>query len=140
MSPDTWRRFFKPYVKKMYDFARRNNAYTKTHCDGDVTVLLPDFIEIGLDLFDPLMPSIPAMNPYKIIPQYHKSLVFNGTIDTQGFLQEATVRQVKDEVKKQLSAFEPYGGFVLCPSHMIQPGTPLENIIAIYDAVKEYYD
>ena len=139
MNPDTWRHFFKPYVKKMYDFAHQNKAYTKTHCDGQVTVFLPDFIEIGLNLFDPLMPLITAMDPYKLIPQYHTQLVFNGTIDTQGFLQNATVVQVKDEVQKQLSTFEPYGGFVLCPSHMIQPGTPLENIIAIYDAVKVYY-
>ena len=105
------------------------------HCDGNVSCLIPEFIECGLDFFDPLMPAIPEMNPYRIIPQYSKHLAFHGTIDVQDLLLNGTPEQIQDEVRKQIETFRPYGGFFLCSSHCIQPDTPVENIIALYKAV-----
>ena len=133
MSVETWQKYFAPGYSRAYELAHGRGLKTWMHCDGAVRPLIPKFIDIGLDVLDPLMPMIEEMNPYKIIPEFGKDLCFHGTIDTQHLLPFGTEEDVRSEVKRQMDSFWPRGGLFMGPSHCIQPGTPLKNILAVYD-------
>ena len=133
MSPETWERYFAPGYRRAYEFAHSRGLKTFMHCDGAVQPLMSKFIDAGLDILDPLMPMIEEMNPYKIIPEFGKDLCFHGTIDTQHMLPFETEENVRREIRKQMDTLWPMGGLFMSPSHMIQPGTPLNNILAVYE-------
>jgi len=133
MSPRTWDRFFTAGFRWACDFAHRRGLKTWLHCDGAVRPLIPRFIEAGLDILDPLMPAIEEMNPYSIARQFGRDLCFHGTIDVQRLVPFGSERQVRDEVRRQLDELWPAANLYMAPSHCFQPGTPLRNILAVYD-------
>jgi len=139
MSPKAWRQFYKPYFKKYCSMAHENSVFTYMHCDGAIIRMLPDIIDCGVDVLDPLMPTIPEMDPYKVIPEYIDRIAFHGTIDVQELIPHGNPDQIKSEVKQQLDTFYPLGGFFFGFSHCIQPGAPIENIVAVFSAVNEYF-
>lgn len=138
ISADMWKKYFAPGYRRIYEFAHSCGLKTWMHCDGAVRSLIPQFIDSGLDVLDPLMPTIEQMNPYGIISEFGKDLCFHGTIDTQHLLPFETEEKVRQEVRRQMDTLWSQGGLFMSPSHMIQPGTPLNNILAVYDELKGY--
>ena len=130
---ETWEKFFGPGYRKAYAFAHSRGLKTWMHSDGAVLPLIPRFIDAGLDILDPLMPTIPTMNPYKIIPEFGADLCFHGTIDVQNLLPFGSEAEVREEVRRQIDTLWQRGGLFMSPSHCIQPGTPLRNILAVYE-------
>ena len=133
-----WKKYFVPGMKRAYAFAHQHGLKVVMHCDGAIKQLLPELIDLGLDLIDPIQPKAKDMDPYQIHNEFGRQLCFHGTIDVQELLPFGNSREISDEVKRQIDSFAPGGGFFLAPSHCIQPGVPLENIITMYETAKKY--
>jgi len=135
ISPRTWRRFFKPRMAEFIATLKRINPQLKVayHSDGNIEPILPDLIEIGLDVLNPVQPA--SMDPAKLKRQYGDKLCFWGTIDEQHTLPFGSPREVRAEVEQRLATVGAGGGLILAPTHHVQLDTPLENFWAMVDAV-----
>lgn len=139
-SPDTFRELYLPYYKKMNDWIHENTHWkTFKHTCGAIEPLLPLFIEAGFDIINPVQCSADGMEPEKLKKKYGKNLVFwGGGVDTQKTLPFGTPQQVREEVLRRCEIFSKGGGFVFSSIHNVQPNTPVENIAAMIEAVKEF--
>ena len=138
MSPGMWRKYFLPGMKEAFEFAHRNGMKVVLHSDGAIRSLIPDLIADGLNLLDPVQPQAKGMNLPELFREFGKDLSFHGTIDVQGLLPFGKPEEIYTEVRSQLEKYGQNGGFFLAPSHCIQLGTPLENILAMYEAYKDF--
>jgi uroporphyrinogen decarboxylase len=140
ISPGLYRKLIKPYHSKIYSHIKRKcSAYLLLHTDGSVYPLIPDLIEVGIDILNPVQYSARNMDPSRLKDEFGKDLSFwGGGCDTQHILPFSTPAQVKEEVRRRVDDLAPGGGFVFCQVHNIQPGTPVENIVAMYEALEEY--
>jgi uroporphyrinogen decarboxylase len=136
MSVEMWEHYFAPGYRRAHEFAHSRGLTTWLHSDGAIRPLIPKLIDAGLDVLDPLMPMIEQMSPYRIIPEFGRDLCFHGTIDVQHLLPFESERAVRAEIRRQMEALWSRGGLFMGPSHMIQPGTPLGNILAVYDELQ----
>jgi len=139
MDPDLWRAYFKPRIQYMFQEFRKINPEIKLawHSCGSILPIIPDFIEIGLDILNPLQPLATGMDPRFLKDTYGEMLTFFGAIDVQHLLPSETPAVVKREVKRIASILGNGGGYILAPAHNVQPDTPVENVLAMYDAVRE---
>ncbi|MCK4244312.1 MAG: hypothetical protein KAX20_01660 [Candidatus Omnitrophica bacterium] len=95
---------------------------------------IPDFIEIGLDILNLIQTRAKGMAPEELKREFGKDICFHGSIDVQKTLPVGTAEEVKKEVKSRIETLGKDGGFILAPSHNLQPDIPTENIIAMYEA------
>ena len=139
MSPAMWRRLFKPRIRGMFEAFRRAKPDLKLawHSCGSIVPIIPDFIEIGLDILNPIQPRAKGMEPRFLKREYGRDLVFFGGLDIQELLPRGTVQQVKDEVHRLVEILGEGGGYILAPAHNVQDDTPTENILAIFDALQQ---
>jgi uroporphyrinogen decarboxylase len=139
MDPELWRKIFKPRIKWMFEEFRKVNPDIKLawHSCGSIPQIIPDFIEIGLDILNPIQPGAKGMEPGFLKKEYGRDLVFFGGIDIQDLLPYGNPEKIKNEIKKICRILGKGGGYILAPAHNIQPDTPLENILAVFEAVKE---
>ncbi len=139
ISPELYRRLFKPRHKKYFDTVKKHtNAFIHFHSCGSIYKLLTDIIELGADVINPVQVSAKDMDSSKLGPEFGDRVSFWGGIDTQRILPYGTPEDVKAEVKRRIKDFAPGGGYVLSAVHNIQPGVPVENILAMYEAGEEY--
>ena len=137
ISPEMWRRFFKPRMAHFYSELRRINpgvaiAY---YSDGSIEPIIADLIEIGLDVLNPVQPA--CMDPEEIKKKHGDRLCFWGTIDEQRTLPFATPEEVRREVLDRLDTVGRGGGLILGPTHHVQLDTPMENFWAMVNTIKE---
>jgi uroporphyrinogen decarboxylase len=139
MDMDTWRKYFKPRMKKMFEEFRKVNPDIKIawHTCGAIVDLIPDFIEIGLDILNPIQPMAAGMDPVALKKKFGKDLVFFGGICVQDLLPNGTPESIKKEIWRRAEILGDDGGYIIAPAHNIQPDTPVENILALFEAVKE---
>jgi uroporphyrinogen decarboxylase len=142
ISPQMYREFLKPVHA---DFIAFIKAHTRAkilfHTDGDVFDLIPDLIEIGVDILNPIQTSAGKMaNLAELKKLYGGRLTFCGAIDTQQILPHGTPQQVRDEVRRVIEIMAPDGGYVLAAVHTIMDEVPPENILAMVDAALEVGD
>jgi len=137
MSPEIWREHFKPRMKKMFDQFRAVNPQIKIawHTCGSILPIIPDLIEIGLDILNPLQPLASGMDPTFLKDTYGDKLVFFGGIDVQNLLPNGTPDRVREEVKRVATIYGKNGGYLAAPAHNIQADTPIENIMTMYDTL-----
>ena len=139
VSPELYRELFKPRHKKFFDTVKKNtSAFVHFHCCGSIYKLLDDFIELGVDVIHPVQIAAKDMDSSILAPEFGDRLSFWGGIDTQRVLPKGTTEEVKAEVRRRIRDFAPGGGFILGAVHDIQPDVPVENIIAMYEAGREY--
>lgn len=137
MNPDDWRRFYRPSYAKMFDRVRRGGAHLWMHLCGNITAILPDLIDIGLSVLNPVQPQ--AMDVRQLARDFGGKVCFNGGVDVQGTMVRGTPQDVRDEVRRLVDLFGRYnGGYIGGTSHTIMPETPLDNVIALYEAFAEY--
>ncbi len=138
ISPKLWREFLKPrYAKLFSEFKKQNkNIKIAYHSDGNCEAILDELYEIGLDIINPVQPA--CMEPGYIKKKYGKKLAMWGTMDVQNVLPFGTPQDVKKEVRRLIKDCAEGGGFILAPAHNIQSDTSMENILAFYEAAKEY--
>jgi len=137
LSPDMWREFFKPRMSEFIKTIKTINPELKVayHSDGNIMPIIPDLIECGLDVLNPIQPA--SIDPAIVKEKFGKDLCFWGTIDEQHTLPFGTPQDVRDEVKLRLNTIGKNGGLIIGPTHHVQLDTPLENFHAMVNAVKE---
>jgi uroporphyrinogen decarboxylase len=144
MSPKMFRRVIKPQFARYYTAARamidQYNPEIKiiAHTDGDVYPLIPDYIEMGLDVLNPVQPYVAEMEQDKLKAEFGDRLSFHAAIDIQRVMPYGTPEEVKAEAIKTMQALGRGGGYILAPTHYLQGDVPPENVIALRDAVLEY--
>ena len=137
MNPDDWRRFYKPSYKRMFERVRSGGAHVWMHLCGNITAILPDLIEIGLNVLNPVQPQ--AMDVRQLSREFGGKVCFHGGVDVQGTMVRGTPEDVKREVHEMVSLFGKFnGGYIGGTSHSIMPETPLDNVIAMLEAFSEY--
>jgi uroporphyrinogen decarboxylase len=139
MPPELFRKLFKPRHKKFFDTVRKHTkAFILLHSCGSIYSLLSDIIDLGVNAIHPVQVAARDMDSAKLKKEFGDKLTFWGGIDTQRVLPRGTSDEVRAEVKKRLHDFAPGGGYILAAVHNIQPDVPVENILAMYEAGKEY--
>jgi len=139
ISPQMYRDLYKPYHKEMNDWVHANTGWkTFFHSCGSNVAFLDDFREAGVDILNPVQISAAGMDPEYLKKNYGKDFVFwGGAVDAQHTLPFGTVEEVLREVKENIATFKSGGGYVFNNVHNIQAGVPVENILALFQALEE---
>jgi uroporphyrinogen decarboxylase len=140
MSPDTYRQLFKPRHKILCDYVKTHSRmHTFIHSCGSISLLMPDLIEAGIEIFNPVQTNSYGMDPAFLKKEFGKNCTFwGGGVETVGTLNEGPPGKIRDQVLERMEIFSAGGGFVFNTVHNILPDVPPENIIAMFDAVKEF--
>jgi len=139
-SKNTYRELYKLFHKKVNGWIHNNtNWKCFVHTCGSVYELIPDLIEAGFDILNPVQISAARMNPETLKREFGEYITFwGGGVDTQKTLPLGTPKEVKEEVKRLIDIFSPDGGFVFSSVHNIQTNLPLENVLAMVEVIQEY--
>ncbi|MGB6827899.1 MAG: uroporphyrinogen decarboxylase family protein, partial [Terracidiphilus sp.] len=139
-SVKTFNNLYFPYYKKVNDWIHSRTQWkTFKHSCGAVSKFLPSFIDAGIDILNPVQCSATGMDPEQLKASFGDRLVFwGGGVDTQRVLPFGTPAQVREQVLRRCEIFAPGGGFVFNTIHNVQAATPVENIVAMLDAVHEF--
>lgn len=139
-SVKTFRNLYFPYYKRVNDWVHSHTTWkTFKHSCGSVVKFLPSFIEAGFDILNPVQCSATGMEPEGLKANFGDSLVFwGGGVDTQKVMPFGTPAEVREQVLRRCEIFSPGGGFVFNGTHNVQAATPIENIVAMLDAVHEF--
>ena len=132
-SPEQIRTFLLPRMKKMIDLAHEAGAFVFHHSDGAIRDTLPDMIEAGIDVLNPIQWRCKGMEREALKRDFGNSLIFHGGMDNQYTLAFGSVNEVNQEVEDNLRILGKDGGYILAPCHNIQPVSPVENIVAMYE-------
>jgi len=135
MSPEMWRRYLKPRVGEMLELIRSHGKKVRYHSCGGVRDILPDLIDLGLDILTPFQPLAAGMEPVALKRDFGRHLTLHGGIDMQDLLPHASASEVVEEVKRLMEVLNEGGGWIACSSHNLQPDTPPENIVAMYETL-----
>lgn len=140
MDPETYRTIFKPRHKMLCDYAKKNSkAHTFLHSCGSIYQLMPDLIDAGFEVFNPVQTQCMDMAPEKIKSEFGKEItIWGGGIETAGTLNIGKEEDVRKEVLNRLEILSKGGGFVFNTVHNILPDVPPQNIVAMFNAVKEF--
>ncbi len=140
ISPQMYRTVFKPLQADIIEGMKNVNPeiIVAYHSCGAIGPIIDDLIEIGVDVLNPIQPQAEGMDLGELKKKYGDKLAFFGCIDVQGTLPHGTAHDVYEEIKELINKGGGDGGLILAPAHNIQPDTPLENIVAMYDAVRRY--
>jgi uroporphyrinogen decarboxylase len=132
---DTWRKIYKPHYRRIFDTIHAHGFITAMHSCGNLTTLLPDLIEIGLELYHPLQPE--AMDVAAVKRDFGREITFWGGLGTQTTLPLGTPADVRREVSDRIHLFQQSGGYILAPAGAISPETPVENVVAFIETARE---
>ncbi len=135
MSPRDWRKFIKPFLRQIFELARKNGKIMMVHTCGNVFEVIGDMVDVGLDILHPIQPE--TMDIYQLKAEFGKDLTFQGGLGTQNFLPYATPDQVKEEVKILKDKMGKGGGYILESGITIQGDIPLENLLAMIEEAKK---
>lgn len=135
MSPELWRERVKPHLARVVGVGVRRGLPVAYHSCGAVADIIPDLIEMGVDLLNPVQCNCPGMDPLELKAQFGEDLAFMGGVDTQGLLPDGTALEVREATEKLISGMmADGGGYILAASHTVPPETPDENLFAMYEA------
>lgn len=139
ISPRAYRALYQPYHSRMNEWIHANTGWkTFIHSCGSIMKLIPDFIEAGFDILNPVQCSAADMEPSVLKELFGDRITFWGAgVDTQKTLPFGTADEVRAEVRERLRIFSPGGGFVFNTIHNVQPMSPVENVLAIYKTVQK---
>jgi uroporphyrinogen decarboxylase len=137
MSPPTFRRFLKPRMAKMAEVIHSFGVRVFHHDDGACRPLIPDLIEVGIDVLNPIQWRCQGMERESLARDFGRYLVFHGGVDNQHTLPFGTTDDVRQEVLDNMRIFRACRGYVVAPCHNVQPNTPTANVVAMYEASRE---
>ncbi|MFA5865053.1 MAG: uroporphyrinogen decarboxylase family protein [Phycisphaerae bacterium] len=137
MSLDIWRTFLKPRLRATIKAVKDAYPLAKIfyHSDGNVTSLVPELIEVGVEILNPVQPE--CVNPAELKQKYGKELAFWGAVSVQKTMPFGTPDDVKNEVRERIRTLGYNGGYILSPAHVLEPEVPWENIMAFFEAADE---
>lgn len=132
ISTAMFREFVAPYLKEMTALIHRLGGRALFHSCGMIRPFIPDLIECGVDVLDPIQPAGIEMQPEGLKREFGDKLCFHGGMDMQNLLPKATPEQVQAEARRYCEVLGQGGGYILGPAHLFQPDVPPENILAVY--------
>jgi uroporphyrinogen decarboxylase len=140
MPPDIYRTLFKPRHKVLCDYVKSHSKmHTFIHSCGAISLLMPDLIDAGMEIFNPVQTNAKGMSPSFLKQEFGAQCTFwGGGIETAGTLNGNSTEKIREQVLERMEIFSQGGGFVFNTVHNILPDVPPQNIIAMYDAVKEF--
>jgi uroporphyrinogen-III decarboxylase len=140
ISPKAYRELYKPFQKQLNDWVHKHTKWKCfIHSCGSIVNLMPDLIEAGFEVFNPVQTSAAGMDPVTLKARFGDQVTFwGGGVDTQQVLPFGTPGEVRAQVRERMQVFGPGGGFVFNPSHNVQARVTVENLLALYQAVKEF--
>lgn len=140
ISPATYRKLYQPFHKMVNDWVHQHTQWrTFIHSCGSVYELIPDFIDAGFDILNPVQCSAAGMDPKRLKEQFGDRIVFwGGAIDTQKTLPFGSPEEVRKEVIERIKTFAPGGGFIFNAIHNIQARTPVKNLLTLFETFNEY--
>lgn len=138
MSPAMWREWIKPHFADAIQTAKeaKPDILIFYHSDGYIKPVIPELIEIGVDILNPVQPE--CMDPEEIKRKYGDKLSFWGTVGTQTTMPFGTPEEVKNIVKRRIEVVGKGGGLLIAPTHLLEPEVPWENVVAFIEAVREF--
>lgn len=134
IGEELWRQFIKPRLARMCEAAKGENLFIGQHCCGKAESLLPDMIEVGIDIFDPFQPEV--MNVFDIFNEYYGKISFLGGLSVQKTLPYGSIRDVRQESRHLLDKLGNRGGYIFSPSHALTGDIPNENIRELIQIAK----
>jgi uroporphyrinogen decarboxylase len=136
IRPADWRKFYKPAYQILFDRVHSQGAHVWMHMCGNILEILPDMIDMGLNVYNSVQPR--AIDVHLLAKEYGGKVAFNGGVDVQETMVHGTPEDVKNEVRTLVDLFGRYnGGYIGGLSHTVMPETPLDNVIALYEAFLE---
>jgi hypothetical protein len=140
ISPRAYRDLYQPFHKIINDWVHEHTGWkTFIHSCGSVMRLIPDFIEAGFDVLNPVQTSAADMDPAALAERFGEQVTFwGGGVDTQETLPFGTPEEIRTQVRERMQVFGRGGGFVFNPIHNVQAGIPTENLLSLYKAVKKF--
>ena len=140
MSPETYRKLFKPRHTILCNYIKAHSSmHTFLHSCGSIYKLIPDLIEAGFEILNPVQTNSRDMQPERLKAEFGKDVTFwGGGADTRSILNQGTAKQVRDHVRSNIEILSPGGGFIFNTVHNILPDVPSENIVAMFEAIDEY--
>lgn len=138
MNPALYRGLIKPTHARMVQAAKKFGKPVLLHSCGSVAALIPDFIEIGIDALHPVQVTAKDMDTAQLKRQFGRDITFWGGIDTHRVLPRGTPAEVREEVRNRIADLAPGGGYILGSVHNIQAEVPVENVLAMVEAAKEF--
>jgi uroporphyrinogen decarboxylase len=137
IGPKRWRKFLKPRWAKIYEAVHARGKIVLHHSCGSVADIMPDIIEIGMDVLESVQPEAAGMNPYELKKKWGDKITFWGCLGSQSTIQFGTPDEIYKEVHRLRTEMGRNGGYILAPAKPLQPGTPIENAVAILEAFTE---
>jgi len=137
MSPAMWRRFLRPGFQAFTGLGQRYGCKVAHHSCGSIKPIIPDLIECGLDILNPIQPEARDMACPELKRLFGDRLSFHGSLSIQRTLPFGTPEQIRNEVRERFEALGPGGGFIFCTAHNIQADTPLSNVEALFEAYSD---
>jgi uroporphyrinogen decarboxylase len=138
ISPALYRKYIKPCHRRIFQEIRKyTEAKLCVHICGSAYAFLDDFVDLGVDVINPVQISAKDMDPQRLKDKYGAVLSFHGGIDTQQFLPRATPEEVKAEARRMIRILGKGGGYLFTSCHSIQPDVSPENIVALFSAAAE---
>ena len=138
-NPEIYRKFIKPKHKKTIELIKKKAPHAKVmlHCDGAVRKFIPDLIDIGVDILNPIEGHLRGMDPVELKKDFGKDLVFQGGVDVKNVLNNGSIEDVRREVRLRIEQMAEGGGYILAPAHNFGNDIPLENMLAFFEAGHE---
>ncbi len=138
ISQEMWREYVRPRQAQLVELGRASNIPIMYHCDGAIYPLIPELIEMGIDLLNPVQPDAKGMEPERLKSEFGDRLSFHGGIDIIKTLPRGTEEDVRREVGERVRVLGRQGGYIMASSHHIQSDTPLANVFAMYELALRY--
>ena len=138
ISNDIWNAYCRPAIEKFVEYPRSLGVKFYMHSCGAVRKLVPEFISLGADVLDPVQTRAVGMSADGLKKDFGQMIAFSGGLDEELLLRKATPQRVREGVHQLLDTMGPKGGFILGPSHKLKVETPIENVIAMYEAAKDH--
>ena len=140
MSPKMWRHYFKERYREVYSTLKAINPdlIIMQHCDGAIAPILDDWIEVGLQVFNPVQPNVPGHEPEDLKSKFGDRMSFWGAIDQQQLLPNGSAEEIEADVARKINILGKCGGYLCSPAHIIQSDTSIENVEVFINAVKKY--
>lgn len=139
VSPPMFQELIKPYLKERIDYTRKyTGAAFLHHSCGSVFPIVPDLIDCGVDILNPIQPLAKNMEPQKLKENYGQQIVFHGGIDTQSILPFGTRETIEKTVKETIDILNRDGGYIFAAAHNIQEDVPPQNLVYMFEAARKY--